>query len=67
MVITSGLFTIPTTRVRVTFDVIPVETPDKFSLTGHAEGINLQIMDNYGYPARAGKSMPPQILSGRWT
>lgn len=53
--------------MRVTFDVISVETPDKFSLAGHAEGIILQIMDNYGYPARAGKSMPPLILSGRWT
>ncbi|WP_157925591.1 fimbrial protein, partial [Escherichia coli] len=52
------------TRVRVTFDGIPGETPDKFSLTGQAEGINLQIMDNYGYPARAGKSMPPLILRG---
>ncbi|WP_394761913.1 fimbrial protein, partial [Escherichia coli] len=52
------------TRVRVTFDGIPGETPDKFSLTGQAEGINLQIMDNYGYPARAGKSIPPLILRG---
>ena len=52
------------TRVRVTFDGIPGETSDKFSLTGQAEGINLQIMDNYGYPARAGKSMPPLILRG---
>lgn len=51
--------------MRVTFDVISVETPDKFSLAGHAEGIILQIMDNYGYPARAGKSMPPLILSGK--
>ncbi len=55
------------TRVRVTFDGIPGETPDKFSLTGQAEGINLQIMDNYGYPARAGKSMPPLILRGMKT
>ncbi|VEC45424.1 PixH protein [Escherichia coli] len=48
----------------MTFDGIPGETSDKFSLTGQAEGINLQIMDNYGYPARAGKSMPPLILRG---
>lgn len=52
------------TRVRVTFDGIPGDTPDKFSLTGQAEGISLQIMDNYGYPARAGKSMPPLIVRG---
>ena len=52
------------TRVRVTFDGIPGETPDKFSLTGQAEGINLQILDNYGYPARLGKTMPPLLLKG---
>lgn len=52
------------TRVRVTFDGIPGETPDKFSLTGQAEGINLQILDNYGYPARPGKTMPPLLLKG---
>ncbi len=52
------------TRVRVTFDGIPGETPDKFSLTGLAEGINLQILDNYGYPARLGKTMPPLLLKG---
>ena len=51
-------------RVRVTFDGIPGETPDKFSLTGQAEGINLQILDNYGYPARLGKTMPPLLLKG---
>ncbi|MCU9713974.1 type 1 fimbrial protein [Escherichia coli] len=52
------------TWVRVTFDGIPGETPDKFSLTGQAEGINLQILDNYGYPARLGKTMPPLLLKG---
>lgn len=51
-------------RVRVTFDGLQGETPDKFSLTGQAEGINLQILDNQGYPARVGKVMPPLLLNG---
>ncbi|WP_305769463.1 fimbrial protein [Escherichia coli] len=51
-------------RVRVTFDGLQGETPDKFSLTGRAEGINLQILDNQGYPARVGKVMPPLLLNG---
>lgn len=50
--------------VRVTFDGLQGETPDKFSLTGQAEGINLQILDNQGYPARVGKMMPPLLLNG---
>ncbi len=51
-------------RIRMTFDGLQGETPDKFSLTGQAEGINLQILDNQGYPARVGKVMPPLLLSG---
>lgn len=51
-------------RVRVTFDGLQGETPDKFSLTGQAEGINLQILDNQGYTARVGKVMPPLLLNG---
>ncbi|WP_308724987.1 fimbrial protein [Escherichia coli] len=51
-------------RVRVTFDGLQGETADKFSLTGQAEGINLQILDNQGYPARVGKVMPPLLLNG---
>ncbi|PSY36871.1 fimbrial protein [Escherichia albertii] len=51
-------------RVRVTFDGLQGETPDKFSLTGQAEGISLQILDNQGYPARVGKVMPPLLLNG---
>lgn len=51
-------------RVRVTFDGLQGETPDKFSLTGQAEGINLQILDNQGYSARVGKVMPPLLLNG---
>lgn len=51
-------------RVRVTFDGLQGETPDKFSLTGQAEGVSLQILDNQGYPARVGKVMPPLLLNG---
>lgn len=51
-------------RVRVTFDGLQGETPDKFSLTGQAEGINLQILNNKGYTARVGKVMPPLLLNG---
>ncbi|GDB54650.1 minor pilin protein PapH [Escherichia coli] len=51
-------------RVRMTFDGLRGETPDKFSLLGEAEGINLQILDNQGYPARVGKVMPPLLLNG---
>ncbi|EBC1676151.1 type 1 fimbrial protein, partial [Salmonella enterica subsp. enterica] len=51
-------------RIRVTFDGVQGETPDKFSLTGQARGINLQILDDHGYPARVGKAMPPSLLSG---
>ncbi len=51
-------------RVRVTFDGLQGETPDKFSVIGQAEGINLQILDNQGYPARVGKVMPPLLLNG---
>ncbi len=40
------------------------ETPDKFSLFGDAQGINLQILDDQGYLARAGKAMPPLLLNG---
>lgn len=32
-------------RIRVTFDGVRGETPDKFNLSGQAKGINLQIAD----------------------
>ncbi|EIE0340262.1 type 1 fimbrial protein [Salmonella enterica] len=51
-------------RVRVTFDGVQGEMPDRFSLAGQARGINLQITDSQGYPARVGKVMPPQRLTG---
>ncbi|HAX5209949.1 TPA: fimbrial protein [Escherichia coli] len=51
-------------RVRMTFDGLQGDTPDKFSFIGQAEGINLQILDSHGYQARAGKVMPPLLLTG---
>lgn len=51
-------------RVRVTFDGAQGETPDKFSLSGLAQGINLQILDNQGYAARPGRVMPALLLTG---
>ena len=51
-------------RVRVTFDGAHGETPDKFSLSGQAQGINLQILDNQGYVARPGRVMPALLLTG---
>lgn len=48
----------------MTFDGLQGETPDKFSVAGQAEGINLQILDNQGYPARVSKVMPPLLLNG---
>lgn len=52
------------TRVRITFDGLHGDTPDKFLLSGHAQGINLQILDNHGYLAQSGKAMPPLQLNG---
>lgn len=51
-------------RVRVTFNGLQGVTSDKFSLIGQAEGIDLQIFDHQGYPARAGRVMPPLLLNG---
>lgn len=50
-------------RVRVTFDGLQGEAPDRFSLIGKAEGINLRILDKYGYTARVGKVMSPLLLT----
>ncbi|ENY3616471.1 fimbrial protein [Escherichia coli O8:H49] len=60
----SGSLVYTTSRIRVTFDGLPGETPDKFSLAGQAQGIDLQILDNNGYPARVGKAMSPLLLNG---
>ncbi|EEG9645689.1 fimbrial protein [Salmonella enterica] len=51
-------------RIRVTFDGVEGETPDKFSTAGQARGVNLQIVDGQGYTARSGKVMPAQVLEG---
>lgn len=51
-------------RIRVTFDGVRGETPDKFNLSGQAKGINLQIADARGNIARAGKVMPAIPLTG---
>ncbi|EFC0901087.1 TPA: P fimbrial minor subunit PapH, partial [Escherichia coli] len=51
-------------RIRVTFDGVRGETPDKFNLSGQAKGINLQIADVRGNIARAGKVMPAIPLTG---
>ncbi|EPY3706090.1 TPA: type 1 fimbrial protein [Escherichia coli] len=51
-------------RVRVTFEGVHGETLDKFLLLGSSQGVNLQILDNQGYPAKSGKVMPPLLLSG---
>ncbi|EBG3215777.1 type 1 fimbrial protein [Salmonella enterica subsp. enterica] len=51
-------------RVRVTFDGVVGETPDKFSTAGQARGVDLQIADGQGYTARAGKVMPALLLEG---
>ncbi len=51
-------------HIRVTFDGLQGEAPDRFSVAGHAQGINLQILDKQGYLARVGKVMPPLLLLG---
>lgn len=52
------------TRVRLTFEGVRGNTPDEFSLSGQASGVNLQIRDVQGYSAYSGKPMPPQLLTG---
>lgn len=51
-------------RVRVTFEGVRGVEPDHFSFTGQATGVDLQILDSEGYPARAGEALPPQQLYG---
>lgn len=53
-----------TSRIRVTFDGVQGDSPDKFLLTGQAKGINLQIRNSQGYSAQAGEAMPPLLLNG---
>lgn len=51
-------------RVRLTFEGVRGNTPDEFSLSGQAQGVNLQIRDTQGYFAYSGKPMSPQLLTG---
>ncbi|EEY6190880.1 type 1 fimbrial protein [Escherichia coli] len=51
-------------RVRVTFEGVHGETPDKFLLLGSSQGVSLQILDKQGYPAKSGKVMPSLLLNG---
>lgn len=51
-------------RMRVTFEGLHGETPDRFLLLGNAQGVNLQILDEQGFPASSGKVMPPLLLNG---
>ncbi|HDC1420157.1 TPA: type 1 fimbrial protein [Salmonella enterica] len=51
-------------RVRVTFDGVHGENPENFSIAGMATGVDLQIWDEQGYPARVGEVMPPLQLTG---
>lgn len=49
-------------RVRLSFEGVQGNTPDEFSLSGQARGVNLQIRDIHGYSAYSGKPMPPQLI-----
>lgn len=51
-------------RVRVTFDGVHDDSPDKFSLFGEAQGVSLQILDNQGALAYPGRFMLPRLLTG---
>ncbi|TDN49460.1 type 1 fimbria pilin [Buttiauxella sp. JUb87] len=50
--------------VFVTFDGVRGQQPDRFGLTGQAQGVELRIQDNQGYTAYVGEVMPPQSLTG---
>lgn len=60
----AGRHIVTANHVRVTFDGVQGDTPDRFLLTGQAQGISLQILNSQGYSARAGKIMPPLLLNG---
>lgn len=54
----------PVNRIRVTFNGVRGETPERFAVVGQAQGIDLQITDSDGYPARQGQPMPPLFVRG---
>ncbi|MBF2750900.1 type 1 fimbrial protein [Enterobacter bugandensis] len=51
-------------RMRITFEGVRGETHERFSVTGRAKGIDLQIFDSTGFVARAGKVMPALEIYG---
>lgn len=53
------------TRVQVTFDGIPGDSPDQFYLNGQAKGIALQIVNSDGHPAIVGKPLPVEFVNGK--
>lgn len=53
-----------TKTVRLTFEGVRGNTPNEFSLSGQARGVNLQIRDTQGYSAYSGIPLPPQLLTG---
>ncbi|EGF7347962.1 type 1 fimbrial protein [Escherichia coli] len=60
----TGYHAYTASRVRVTFDGVQDDSPDKFSLFGEAQGVSLQILDNQGALAYPGRFMLPQLLNG---
>jgi type 1 fimbria pilin len=51
-------------RIRLSFDGVRGSSPEQFDLGGLAEGIELQIIDESGYLARANEAMPSLPLYG---
>ncbi|WP_369115540.1 fimbrial protein [Edwardsiella tarda] len=52
-------------RVQVTFDGMPGNSPDQFYLNGQAKGIALQIVNSDGYSAIAGKPLPAEFINSK--
>lgn len=57
-----GVFAV--THLRITFEGLRGETPERFSVTGRAKGADLQILDSTGFVARAGEVMPALQIYG---
>jgi len=54
----------PYSYMQIAFDGLPGEKPDQFGLIGQAKGVELKIHDSKGSSAQAGRTLPPDILSG---
>ncbi|AKH88325.1 fimbrial protein [Edwardsiella tarda] len=52
-------------RVQVTFDGMPGNSPDQFYLNGQAKGVALQIVNSDGYSAIAGKPLPAEFINSK--